>query len=144
MENEKKRNLVIIIIAVITFLLLIFAITRIKPQKQAQEPQSFAAIFATPTLSSVTPIATPNAVPIGKTWTFISMEKHVIYQNGFWYDVGTFQNIDRPDITIRAMCMAPKWPAPTAGMIYQMNDYNILFPVIDNATNNLQRFSVLR
>ena len=146
MEEEKKEgNWLPIIVTVIAFLIFLFLITRGRPTVVSSEPQS-VAIFATPTLGYIeqTPTPVPTTLNQEETWTFVSMEEKVIYQNGYWYDVGTFQNTGRPDIFIKAMCMAPLWPSPTAGTIYRLNAYNILYPVVDNETNNLQRFQILK
>ena len=145
-EEKKDGSVAVIIVVIIAFLLFIFLITRNNPT-ETTELQKFA-IFATPTVDPNTPMPTPSATPVatdaGDTWMFVSMEEKVIYQNGYWYDVGTFQNIQRPDILIKAMCMAPLWPSPTPGVIYQLNDYEILYPVVDNESNNLQRFLLLK
>lgn len=121
-------------------------------RNSANRNQNEAQVFATPVINNQTPVVLPTLtpqptttlVPVGKTWKVTEIKQNVIHQNGFWYDVATFQNVDRPDVLVQAMCMAPKWPSPALGTIYQLNDYDVLYPVTDNATNNLQRFLLLK
>lgn len=144
---QNKRVLILSVLGILLLAFLAYLAIRFIGQSGEgdTEPNSLLALstqtlepFATPS-----PVTTQTPLP-GESWRFISMEENAIHQNGYGYDVGTFENVARPDILIRAMCMAPKWPSPQIGAIYLRNPYDILYPEVDNATQNLQRFQVLK
>lgn len=122
----------------------------------ASEPQS---IFATPipTTVVVTPttvptiLPTPTMKPIGEFWLVKETYIGKVTKEGVEYDVFVFANENRPDITMKANCMAPSWPAPVVGDRYLLNQSGILTPcgnqnpcVTGDETSRLQRFMPIK
>ncbi len=144
---QKKRVLMLSVLGILLLAFLAYMSIRFigNNDEGGAQPNSFLELSTqtAEAFATQTPIATQTPLP-GESWRFISMEKNAIHQNGYWYDVGTFENVARPDIKLRAMCMAPLWPSPEIGAIYILNPYDILYPQIDNITQNLQRFQVLK
>lgn len=93
----------------------------------------------TPTV--VLPVETPK--PTSDVWIVIKIEKGALKQNGFVYDVDTFENKTNKSVTLRAHCAEPGWPAPKIGDEYRLNSAGVLIPVKDSNMNPFQRFIVL-
>ncbi len=144
---QNKRVVILSVLGIVLISLIAFFVIQSVYKTNTPATDQFS-LLGTPqavTEGTATPITQFTPIPEpGNSWRFVSMEEKVIYQNGYWYNVGTFENVIRPDIKIRAMCTAPLWPSPTPGTIYILNPYDILYPEVDNQTQNLQRFQVLK
>jgi hypothetical protein len=111
--------------------------------RQQAEPLSTPVMLATAT-SMVTLTPTPTVTPVapGIIWEVVSIEEHIIYENGFYYDVATFRNLNDPSVLIQARCAEPGWPQPEVGQQYVLNQYGVLIP-IEGIESKLQRFLVI-
>ena len=90
-----------------------------------------------------TSITTPTPKKVGDVWIVVNSENNALRQNGFVYDVDTFENKDDRSLSLRAHCAEPGWPAPKIGAEYKLNKYGVLIPLKEDKQNPLQRFIVL-
>lgn len=86
---------------------------------------------------------TPTPKKYGDIWIVVKNENNALHQNGFVYDIDTFENKDDRNISLRAHCAEPGWPAPKMGAEYRLNKYGVLIPLKEDKLNPLQRFIVL-
>ncbi|QQG41206.1 MAG: hypothetical protein HYV90_03440 [Candidatus Woesebacteria bacterium] len=98
-------------------------------------------VLSTPTIQIVTtpfPTSTPESLP-ASGWKFEGFNGEKTRQNGFVYSWATFANDN--GAKIKAMCSSPNSPAPNVGdYFYWDKQIDILIPVVNNATNDIQTF----
>lgn len=138
--NEIEKRYLWIGGAVIAFILFAIAamiliknLNKSQPVRPVMLPQATA--MATQTLA---PTVAPTALP-GNIWVVKETKVDTIHENGFNYIVDIFYNESQPNLTIRASCRAPGWPAPVVGQRYVMMSDGLLVP-IEGIDSPLQRF----
>ena len=90
---------------------------------------------ATPTI-----VPTPTPVILVNVWIVSYIEEAGYYRDGYNFDLATFYNRDDPNVVLYAHCANPDWPSPEIGKEYYKDEWGMLRPIVNNATNNLQGF----
>lgn len=126
--------------AVVAFIL--FAIIAVILIKNLNKPQAVLPVMLPQATAMATQALAPSVVSTalpGNIWVVKETKVDTIHKNGFNYIVDIFYNESQPNLTIRASCQAPGWPAPMVGQKYVMMGDGLLVPV-EGIDSPLQRF----
>lgn len=143
MNDNKKK--VLFGAAMLACLLIVFAalffLNRLSSTADKDLQVTDQTTFSIPTAQIVTEI-TPTPILVGLPvdgWKFEGFNGEKTRENGFVYSWGIFINDN--GTKIKAMCSSPNSPAPNVGDYYYWDKRtNILAPVVNNETNNIQTF----